>query len=151
MSRFIAPATVVAAALLAGGCTRVGVWLYQEPRITLHELQLRTGEAEPFAVVLEMRNPNDFAITLERTETAVSLNSREVGRADRAEAMELPARESRKVSVPVPIAGQTAEAFGARLRSGTQRYAVSGRVHVQTPIGGRRVPFVIRGVGRFGT
>jgi LEA14-like dessication related protein len=141
----------LAFAALLGGCTRVGVWLYQEPRVTLHEIRLETGVgADPFAVVLDVRNPNDFPITIERVETAVTLNNREVGRVEHAEAMELSAFESRKVSLPVPIGDESPEAFTTRIRKGTQRYAVAGRAFVMTPIGQRRVPFVIRGAGRFG-
>lgn len=152
MPRSFAPAVALLVPALAAGCTRVGVWLYQEPRVTLHEIRVETGGSggDPFAVVLNVRNPNDFAITLERMETAVSLNDREVGRVARAEAMELPAFESRTVAVPVPIEGETPQAFADRLRRGTQRYAVAGRAFVRTPIGERRVPFVIKGAGRFG-
>lgn len=147
----VATTVVAAVAGFASGCTPVGIWLYQEPHVRLHEIRLEVdNEAEPFGVVLSVNNPNDFPITVTHVEMVVTLDGRPVGHGEQSESTTLPDRQERQVGLPVALEATSAAEVQSRLSHGKHKYQISGRVTVGTPIGGRRFPFVITGSGTFG-
>jgi LEA14-like dessication related protein len=143
---------LAAGALAAGSaaCTPLGLWLYDDPRISVNELTVALDQsAEPFGVTLRLENPNDFDVTIARVETELSLDGRSVSRATHEQPSTLPDGGDAQVRVPMQTSDSVRQALSAQLATGTHRYLVQGRVTLNTPIGERRVSFQSSGSGSF--
>jgi LEA14-like dessication related protein len=132
-------------------CTPIGVWVYQDPQVTVDRVRLDAyaGGDSPVVVALALHNPNDFAVSATRLEFRLVLDDLPIGGLDRKGSLSVP-KGVAKVAVPIqPDQGTTP----GRLRafySGVHRFAIQGRATFTTPIGKRKVSFAQQGEMAFG-
>jgi hypothetical protein len=145
----LAYATPVLAALLIAGCTPLGLWVYEEPKIEVFDLAIDDSrEADfPIRISLQVSNPNDFEVRLEQVEVAVVLNGAPVVQREVSTAALFVAGDRQTVVVAVAWRDVGSSLRPDSFGSGTHRYAVSGHVVLQTPIGQRRIRFERSGTG----
>jgi len=151
MRRLVLSALAVGA-LAAGSaaCTPLGLWLYDDPRISVNELTVALDQsAEPFGVTLRFENPNDFDVTIAKVEAELRFDGRSVSRATHEQPSTLPDGGDAHVRVQMQTSESVRQELSARLASGTHSYVVQGRATIDTPIGQRRVSFQSRGAGSF--
>lgn len=133
-------------------CTPLGLWMYQDPAVTVSRVRLVTEptDSAPVVVALDVSNPNDYAVSTTRVELRLRLDDRPIGRLDHDGSVPLPKVATATVDLPlVPDRGTTAaqlQAFG----SGVHRFAIEGRATFATPIGSRKVRFAQEGELAFG-
>ena len=132
-------------------CTPVGVWIYEDPRVTVARVRLDadTTNAKPVLVALDLRNPNDYIVSTTRVELRLALDDLPIGRLDQDSSMAVP-KGTATIALPlIPDRSATR----ARLRtfnSGVHRFAIEGQATFTTPVGKRRVRFAQTGELAFG-
>jgi LEA14-like dessication related protein len=132
-------------------CTPLGVWIYEDPGVSVSRVRVAADGRgpSPVMVALDLRNPNDFAVSTTRVELWLVLDGLDIGRLDQDSSMSLP-KGTATVALPLtPNRGTTP----ARLRafgSGIHRFSVRGRATFSTPVGKRRVRFTQTGEMAFG-
>src|SRR5687768_18551455 len=78
--------TVTGAAwLLLGSCTPLGLWIYEDPvvtvlRVTLQLQEPRSVAGSPVVVALAVHNRNDFPLSSTRMEVSLRLDGVPIGR-----------------------------------------------------------------------
>ena len=120
-----------------GGCTPVGLWLWQEPAIEVARLRIDDQPARDSAVTvaLSVRNPNDYDLSTARFELMLLLDGQPVGHYERDSIIPLARSGADTLSLPFhPSAGTTPGTLVA-LRTGTRRFVVQGRAVLKTPFG----------------
>ena len=128
-------------------CTPLGLWMYQDPLVTVSRVRLGTQPADsaPVVVALDVNNPNDYAVSATRVELRLRLDDLPIGQLDRDSSVPLPKVATSTVALPlVPDRATTTarlQAFG----SGVHRFAIEGRATFATPIGSRKVRFAQEG------
>ena len=133
-------------------CTPLGLWMYQDPAVTVSRVRLGTelADSTPVVVALDVSNPNDYAVSTIRVELRLRLDDLPIGQLDQNSSMPLPKVATSTVALPlVPDRGTPAarlQAFG----SGVHHYMVEGRATFATPIGSRKVRFAQEGELAFG-
>jgi hypothetical protein len=133
-------------------CTPLGLWMYQDPGVTVSRVRLGTQAADSASVevALDVSNPNDYAVSTTRVELRLRLDDLPIGQLDRDSSVPLPEVATSTVALPlVPDGGTPAtrlQVFG----SGVHRFMVEGRATFATPIGSRKVRFVQEGELAFG-
>lgn len=133
--------TLVLAALGAA-CTPVGIWLYQEPTVTVSQIALPAGgEDRRLEVVLALRNVNDFELSVVNVEIRCRVDDHEIGAIALDTTITLARNDTTPVRLPLPLSDAQARRIVDGLRPGLYRYAVQGRATLKTPIGERRVGF----------
>jgi LEA14-like dessication related protein len=139
--------------LLVGGCTPLGLWLYEDPVVTVAQitLELRPGaSSSPVTVALAMDNKNDYPLSTERLELSLRMDGIPIGGLARDSAVPVATDTVSFVALPVSLVAQATPERLRTLRSGTHTFAVQGRATFQTPIGKRKVPFAQEGSMIFG-
>lgn len=98
-------------------------------------------------LVLDVYNPNRYALRTTRMELGIDLEETHFGDARLDRALELPAQAHTDVQVPLSF---TWEGVGAGARAlitkGSVRYVLGGTVLASTPIGDRTVELASGGV-----
>jgi hypothetical protein len=110
------------------------------------------AEAEgnpPVVVALDVRNPNDFALSTTRFELRLSLDGLAIGWLDRDSSMVVP-KGTATVALSLVPDGATTPARLQAFRSGVHRFAIVGQATFVTPIGKRKVRFAEEGELAFG-
>jgi LEA14-like dessication related protein len=139
--------------LLLGGCTPLGLWLYEDPVVTVSQITLELGSGparSPVVIALEMQNTNDYPLAAEHLELSLRLDNIPIGQLSRDSTVPVPTDTISTVALPVSLARQATPERLRRLGSGTHTFAVRGRATFQTPIGRRKVPFAQEGSMIFG-
>jgi LEA14-like dessication related protein len=132
-------------------CTPLGLWIYEDPGVTVSRVRVNTkGQgSSPVVVVLDIRNPNDIPVSTTRVELWLVLDGMTIGWLDREGSVSLP-KGSATVALPLmPSRATTPErlrAFG----SGVHQFTVEGRATFATPIGERMVRIFQTGEMAFG-
>ena len=79
--------TLTRAALgaLLGACTPLGLWIYEDPvvtvsRVTLELREPRSSTLSPVVVALDVHNRNDFSLSTTRRELSLRLDGFPIGR-----------------------------------------------------------------------
>jgi LEA14-like dessication related protein len=140
--------------LLLGACTPLGLWLYEDPVVTVSGITLqfvRSGSTPaPVIVALTLDNANDYPLEAEEVELSLRLDGIPIGQLKRDSTVSVATDTVSTVALPLPVdRGTTAEHLRT-IGSGTHTFAVRGRATFQTPIGKRKVRFAQEGSLVFG-
>jgi LEA14-like dessication related protein len=140
--------------LLLGGCTPLGLWMYEDPVVTVSRItvQLRGYAAtqSPVVVALSVKNANDYPLSTEQVELSLRLDGVPIGQIRRDSLVQLATDTISTVAVPLKLEKQTVPQHLQVLGSGTHSFAVKGRATFRTPIGTRKVRFAQEGLMIFG-
>ncbi len=140
--------------VLLGSCTPLGLWMYEDPVVTVARVTLEVRErrtaAAPVVVALAIDNRNDFPISTTRMEVSLRLDGVPIGRLKQDSTRRVPMEGVSTVALPLALEKQTTPTHLRTLDSGSHRFAVSGRATFQTPIGTRKVRFAEEGEMIFG-
>lgn len=133
---------VIALTLVLTGCATLGRIAFQEPDVTLQEIDV-TGiglTGGTFDLVFDVWNPNDYRLTSTRLEVGIDLEGTHFGDALLDRPLDLSPTNHSRVVVPVRFEwaglGAGAKALVTRRAVG---YALTGRVFLDTPIGTKTV------------
>jgi LEA14-like dessication related protein len=133
------PSFVVLAGVLTG-CAQLR---FEPPTTALAAVQVAgIGlEGGTLRLQLDVHNPNTYELRTTRIAMGVELESTNFGNVEVTQPLRLPAGETTRVEVPLNFrwAGLGAGAR-ALLSRGAVRYALEGRLFVDTPLGGREIP-----------
>jgi LEA14-like dessication related protein len=144
--------TIRKSILLAGitsviGCTPLGLWVYDDPSVTVARVRLaeKPSAKTPVLIALEVRNPNDYDISTVEVELLLRLDDVQIGELSRDSTVPLPKGTTSTVEVPlVPNRGPATSRLESFL-SGPHRFAIRGRAQFATPFGKRKVRFAQEG------
>jgi hypothetical protein len=147
--------TGVASVLLVAACTPLGLWLYEDPVVTVHRVtfELRESsspERSPVHVALAVKNRNDYPLAAERVELTLRMDGVPIGRLDHVSAAEVATDTISTVTMPLALERRTTRTQLAALGAGSHVFAVRGRATFRTPIGVRKVRFAQEGAMVFG-
>lgn len=132
-------------------CTPLGVWLYQDPQVTVDRVRVNAGAqgTSPVIVALAVHNPNDFPVSATRLEFRLVLDDLPIGRLDREGRVSVP-KGVATVALPIETDRATTPARLQAFNSGVHRFAIEGRATFATPLGKRKVRFAQQGELAFG-
>jgi hypothetical protein len=132
-------------------CTPVGVWIYEDPRVTVARVRLDadTMSAKPVLVALDLRNTNDYVVSTTRVELRLALDDMPIGRLDRDSSMVVP-KGTATIALPLIPDRSATRARLQAFNSGVHRFAIEGQATFTTPVGKRRVRFAQTGELAFG-
>lgn len=152
MTRLVRRASVV---LLLAGCTPLGLWIYEDPVVSVHRVTLRVGEprqsvVSPVTVALAVENRNDYPLSAERVELSLRMDGVPIGRLSQDRKVQVATDTVSMVAMPLALEKQATPAQLEALGSGTHLFAVSGKATFSTPIGTREVRFAQEGSMVFG-
>jgi LEA14-like dessication related protein len=144
-----------AGVLFLGACTPLGLWIYEDPvvsvyRVTLELREPRTAGASPVTVALAVENRNDYPISTERVELSLRMNGVPIGRLAHNRPVPVATHTISTVAMPLKLEKQATKQHLEALGSGTHLFAVRGRATFRTPIGKREVRFAQEGEMVFG-
>jgi LEA14-like dessication related protein len=136
-------------------CTPLGLWLYEDPVVTVSRVTLELKEARrpggaPLVVALAVDNRNTFALSTERLELSLRLDGVPIGKVDRDSSVPVAMATISTVALALPVREQTAPEHLATLGAGAHTFAVQGRATFRTPFGTREVRFEQEGAMMFG-
>ena len=133
------------------GCTPLGVWIYEDPRVTVSRVRIDTDStsAGPVLVALDLRNPNDYVVDATRVELQLVLDDLPIGRVDKNGRLSVPKGTATLALPLVPNRSATTARLQA-FNSGIHRFSIEGRATFTTPIGKRKVRFAQTGELAFG-
>ena len=142
---------MIVAACLPGGmaCTPLGLWMYEDPGITVSRVRVGVNSLSPAPVLiaLDLENRNDFPVSAVHVQLSLALDDQPIGELNRDSTVIVPKDTISTVALPLATArvGRL-----TRFRSGTHRFTVMGRAEFTTPIGTRKVTFAQEGDLKFG-
>jgi LEA14-like dessication related protein len=141
--------------LLLASCTPLGLWVYDDPvvtvsRVTLELRESRRSGKSPLVVALAVENQNTYALSAERLELSLRLDGMAVGGVQRDSSVPVAMAAVSTLDLPLALKKQATPERLAALGSGTHRFAVHGRAIFRTPFGTRKVPFDQEGSMMFG-
>jgi LEA14-like dessication related protein len=148
--------TVAGAAwLVLGSCTPLGLWIYEDPvvtvsRVTLQIREPRSVAGSPVVVALAVHNRNDFPLSTTRMEVSLRLDGVPIGRLKQDSTLSVATDTISTVALPLKLEKDATPSRLQALDAGTHRFAVSGRATFETPIGTRKVSFAEEGEMIFG-
>lgn len=148
------PSRVVWIVLLTA-CTPLGLWLYEDPVVTVSRITLERGGSgppgsSPVIVALAVHNLNDYPISTERLELSLRLDGVPIGRFKRDSTVAVKTDTVSTVALALPLEKQATPAQLETLVTGTHMFVVQGRATFRTPIGKRKVSFAQEGEMIFG-
>jgi LEA14-like dessication related protein len=140
--------------MLLGGCTPQGLWLYEDPVVTVSQITFQFGRSgttpAPVIVALDLKNANDYPLEAQQVELSLRLDGVPIGRLKRDSAVAIATDTISTVALPLPLDRSTTPDRLRSMGSGTHTFAVRGRATFQTPIGKRDVRFAQEGELVFG-
>ncbi len=141
---------LVPALAMAGACTPLGAWVYDDPSFTLSAVALREFESGPDSVELRITgcNRNDFELMGIGFEARLDVDGRVVGSGRHGNTYQLGTRDSTSFTVVVPVTSVEDLTPPADRRS---PYQLTGSTTLKTPLGDRRVGLRQEGEVRRGT
>jgi len=134
-------------------CTPLGLWMYEDPAVTVSRVRLDADArgTPPVIVALDLRNPNDYALSATSVQFSLRLDELPIGQLTHTiSSVEVPKVGTSTVAVPLEPDQGTTPARLKALSSGMHRFAVEGEATFATPIGSRRVRFAEEGDLVFG-
>lgn len=133
-------------------CTPLGVWVYEDPRVTVSRVRVdaQAEASAPVVVALDVRNPNDYTLSTTRLELRLSLDDLPIGRLDHGSSVSLP-KGTATVALPLVPDRATTPARLQAFRTGVHRFTIVGRATLATPLGKRKVRFAQEGELAFGS
>jgi LEA14-like dessication related protein len=141
--------------IVLGACTPLGLWVYEDPVVTVSRVTLELKQAprpgkSPVVVALDVENRNTFALSAERVELSLRLDGVPIGQVDRDSMVPLAMAAVSTVALALPLQRQTTPERLAAFGTGTHTFAVRGRATFKTPFGTRKVRFEQEGAMMFG-
>jgi LEA14-like dessication related protein len=140
--------------MLLGGCTPLGLWLYEDPVVTVSQITFQFGRSgttpAPVIVALDLKNANDYPLEAQQVELSLRLDGVPIGRLKRDSAVAIATDTISTVALPLPLDRSTTPDRLRSMGAGTHTFAVRGRATFQTPIGKRDVRFAQEGELVFG-
>jgi hypothetical protein len=141
--------------LLPAACTPLGLWIYEDPAITVYRVSLPLGEersepAAPVVIGLAVENRNDYPLSTERVELSLRMDGVPIGRLAHDSPLPVATDTISTVAMPLVLEREATPAQLQALRSGTHLFAVRGKATFRTPIGRREVRFAQEGSMVFG-
>jgi LEA14-like dessication related protein len=135
---------------LLTACTPVGLWLYEDPVVTVAGIRLNLGTSgqsgsSPVIVALAVKNSNDYPLSTEQVELSLRLDGVPIGRLKRDSTVQVGTDTVSMVALPLALEKQATSEHLQGLGSGTHNFAVRGRATFRTPIGMRKVRFAQEG------
>jgi hypothetical protein len=126
--------------LALGGCTPLGLWLYQEPAFEVSQVRLQHEQPADSAVLvgLAVWNPNDYDLTTSRFELKLDIDGRTVGRYSRDSIIPVGRITTDTLSLPFLPPSDRGDRL-APLPPGTHHVEVEGSAFLTTPFGERRI------------
>jgi LEA14-like dessication related protein len=145
----------IAPLLLVSSCTPLGLWVYEDPVVTVSRVTIELKESRqtrraPVVVALAVDNRNTYALSAERVELALRLDGVSIGRLDQHSAVPVAMATVSTVAMVLPLQQQGKGENLTALGSGTHTFAVKGRATFRTPFGKREVRFEQEGAMKFG-
>jgi len=133
------------------GCTPIGLWLYEDPRVTVARVRLDidTASAEPVLVALDLSNPNDYVVSTTRVELRLALDDLPIGRLAQDSSVAVP-KGIATVALPLIPERSATRVRLQTFNSGVHRFAIVGLATFATPVGKRKVHFAQTGELAFG-
>ena len=136
--------------LSLGGCTPLGLWLYEDPvvsvfRITLARRAAGPAGSSPVIVVLAVQNRNDYPLSTERLELSLRLDGIPIGQIKRDSTAPVGTNTVSTVAIALPVKEHATSARLNALVKGRRVFAVRGRATFRTPIGRRKISFAEEG------
>jgi LEA14-like dessication related protein len=135
---------------LLTACTPLGLWLYEDPVVTVAGIRLnleasRQSRSSPVVVALAVKNSNDYPLSTEQVELSLRLDGVSIGSLKRNSPAQVATDTVSMVALALALeehaSPEDLRAFG----SGTHNFAVRGRATFRTPIGVRNVRFAQEG------
>jgi LEA14-like dessication related protein len=140
--------------VLLGSCTPLGLWMYEDPVVTVARVTLEVREkqtaASPVVVALAVDNRNDYPLSATRMEVSLHLDGVPIGGLRQDSTRAVPMEGVATVALPLVLEKRATRSHLRTLDSGSHRFAVSGRATFETPIGTRNVRFAEEGEMIFG-
>ena len=145
----------VACLVLLGACTPLGLWIYEDPvvtvsRVTLELREPRSSGGSPVVVALAVHNRNDYPLSTTRMEVSLRLDGVPIGRLKQDSTVPVATDTVSTVALPLKMEKQETLSRLQGLDTGSHRFAVIGRATFRTPIGTRKVRFAEEGEMIFG-
>ena len=136
--------------VLLGGCTPLGLWLYEDPvvtvsRVTLQHRQAQSASVSPVVVALAVHNRNDYPLSTTQMEVSLHLDGVPIGRLKQNSTLPVATDTVSTVALPLTLEKHATPARLKDLDSGSHWFAVVGRATFRTPIGTRKVRFAEEG------
>ncbi|MBA3660039.1 MAG: LEA type 2 family protein [Gemmatimonadales bacterium] len=137
--------------VLLGGCTPLGLWMYEDPRIAVSRVSVaRVRAGDSVRVALAVDNRNDYTVEATRVEVALRVDGMPIGSLAYDTLVPLPEEVVSLVAVPLRLGAASTDGRLRRIAPGTHQYQVEGRAEFRTPIGVRHVAFQEEGAMTFG-
>jgi LEA14-like dessication related protein len=133
-------------------CTPLGVWVYEDPRVTVDRVRVDADAAQgipPVIVALAVHNPNDFTLSATRLEFRLVLDDLPIGRLDRTGKVSVP-KGVATMALPIETDRDATPAQLQAFNSGIHRFTIEGKATFATPLGKRKVRFTQQGELAFG-
>ena len=135
---------------LLAACTPVGLWLYQDPVVTVAGIRLNLGESRqsgssPVIVALAVKNSNDYPLSTEQVELSLRLDGVPIGTLKRDSMVQVATDTVSTVALALALEEHTTPEHLRAFGSGTHNFAVRGRATFRTTIGMRKVRFAQEG------
>ena len=145
--------TSILLVLLFSDCTPLGLWMYEDPTVTVSDVRIQTGalvKGERVEVVLTVRNRNDYDVLVDSVVVSLALDSVPLGKVLHAPGTPVPRNGSTNIRIPVDSMSPQAISMLNSLQPGIHAYRVGGAARIGTPIGERRVSFQLSARADFG-
>ncbi|RAL24688.1 hypothetical protein DL240_00315 [Lujinxingia litoralis] len=129
-------AALAAASLLLISCAA--------PRAALRDVEFRSINlsALNFALLIDLTNPNEYALPLREVDWRVDLFSAYLASGTLRHDQQIPARGNARIDLPVAVRFAEAKQSATRIiREPVIPWQVSGACHIETPIGSIPVSF----------
>jgi LEA14-like dessication related protein len=143
-----------AGVMLLGSCTPLGLWLYEDPVVTVARVTLEPratlSSPRPVVVALDVHNRNDYPLSTTQMQVSLSLDGVPIGRSSQDSTLPVPMEAVSTVALALALEKRATPSQLRSLGSGRHRFSVSGLATFQTPIGARQVRFAEEGDMIFG-
>ena len=131
-------------------CTPVGLWLYEDPVVTVAGIRLnlagsKQSGSSPVIVALAVRNSNDYPLSTEQVELSLRLDGVPIGSLKRDSTVQVATDTVSTVALALALGEHATAEHLQVFGSGTHNFAVRGRATFRTPIGMRKVRFAQEG------
>jgi LEA14-like dessication related protein len=135
---------------LLTACTPLGLWLYEDPVVTVAGIRLNLGASRqsgssPVIVALAVKNSNDYPLSTEQVELSLRLDGVPIGSLKRDSTVEVATDTVSMVALGLALEEYATPEHLQVFGSGTHNFAVRGRATFRTPFGKRKVRFAQEG------
>lgn len=136
--------------LLSSACTPLGLWLYEDPVVTVSRITLELrkparAKPPPVVVALDVKNVNDYPLSAERLELSLRVDGISVGKLRHDSTVAVATESISTLAVAMPVERWAISDRLEASRRVSHIVAVQGRATFRTPIGIRKVRFAQAG------